>query len=178
MKPSREDHLIAGFAAMAIVIHVLEAALPSPIPGVKPGLANVLTLIVLLRHSLRMAVWVSLLRVFVGSLLVGSFLSPGFWLSAGGAGASLLALALAHGWNRNFERLPKLRFSATGLSVLSALAHMLGQFALAWGVFIPHAGMLNLLPPLLTAALIFGLVTGWLTQRILQKLPPVAIASP
>lgn len=164
----REDRLVAGFAAAAIVIHVLEAGFPSPVPGIKPGLANVVTLIVLLRHSLRLAWWVSGLRVLVGSLLVGSFLSPGFWLSASGALASLLVLSLFAALR---GRWPPLVPSALGLSVLSALAHMAAQFALAYTVFVPHSGLLRLLPPLMSAGLLFGLVTGWLARSILERLP-------
>lgn len=168
--PGREDRLVAGFAALAIVIHVIEAGFPSPIPGIKPGLANVVTLIVLTRHSLRLALWVALLRVLVGSLLVGSFMAPGFWLSLTGAASSLTMLALGTVWNRIA---PSLRLSVLGLSVFAALAHMAGQFALAYGVFVPHPGLLRLLPPLMTAALLFGLATGVAAQAILRRLPPV-----
>lgn len=174
LRPDREDRLVAGYAALAIVIHVLEAGFPSPIPGVKPGLANVVTLIVLLRHSLRLAVWVALLRVLVGSLLVGNFMAPGFWLSAAGAVSSLVALTLATLWNRV---VPPLRLTAIGLSVVAALAHMGGQFALAWGWFVPHAGLLHLLPVLLAAALLFGLVTGTAAAAVLARLPPVLPAA-
>ena len=165
----REDVLIAGFAALAIAIHVLEANLPSPLPGIKPGLANAVTLIVLLRHGWRSAAWVSALRVLAGSLLTGSFLAPGFWLSASGALCSLLALGLCAQWN---ARLPAMALSALGLSVLSALAHMGGQFWIAYKWFVPHPGLLRLLPILMTAALVFGLATGWATQQILRRLPP------
>jgi heptaprenyl diphosphate synthase len=173
LEPTREDRLVAGYAALAIVIHVLEAGFPSPIPGVKPGLANVVTLIVLLRHSLRLAIWVALLRVLVGSLLVGSFMAPGFWLSSAGALASLLALALGSVWSRI---VPPLRLGAVGLSVLAALAHMAGQFALAYGVFVPHPGLLRLLPLLMSAALLFGVATGLAANAILRHLPPPAPA--
>ncbi|MFA5940230.1 MAG: Gx transporter family protein [Sinimarinibacterium sp.] len=173
LQPDREDRLVAGYAALAIVIHVIEAGFPSPIPGVKPGLANVVTLIVLMRHSLRLALWVALLRVLVGSLLVGSFMAPGFWLSLAGACASLVALFLGAAWNRG---LPALRLSALGLSVCSALAHMAGQFAVAYGFFVPHPGLLRLLPLLMTAALAFGLATGGAAQAILRRLPPIRSA--
>ncbi len=163
----RDDRIIAGFAALAIVIHVLEAGFPSPIPGVKPGLANVVTLIVLLRHGLRAALWVALLRVIVGSLLVGSFMTPGFWLSASGAAGSLTVLAAASVWNRV---LPSWHLSALGLSVLSALAHMSLQFVTAYTVFVPHSGLLRLLPPLMTAALAFGVATGIAAGAVLQRL--------
>lgn len=167
--PTREDRLVAGYAALAIVIHVLEAGFPSPVPGVKPGLANAVTLIVLLRHGWRMAAWVALLRVLVGSLLVGSFMAPGFWLSASGAAVSLLALGAGYLWNR---ALPPLRLSALGLSIVAALAHMAGQFAVAYGVFVPHPGLLRLLPLLMTAALLFGAITGLVAQALLARLPP------
>jgi heptaprenyl diphosphate synthase len=65
---SAEDHHIARMAAFAIGLSVLEAAIPSPLPGVKPGLANIIVLIVLQRYGWRSAAWVSMLRVFAGSL--------------------------------------------------------------------------------------------------------------
>jgi len=58
-----EDARIAWLAALAIAIHVVEANLPSPLPGVKPGLANVVTLAALHWYGFRVAGWVSVLRV-------------------------------------------------------------------------------------------------------------------
>lgn len=168
LHPQRRDHMIAGFAALAIVIHILEAGVPTPIPGIKPGLANVITLLVLLRHDFRAAVWVQLLRVLVGSLLIGSFLTPTFLLSLAGAGASLLALGALTLWNR---ALPLAQFSPIGLGVAAACAHMSGQFLVAYSWFVPHPGLLTLLPVLLTAALLFGALTGWLAGRIHDRLP-------
>jgi heptaprenyl diphosphate synthase len=163
------DRLIAGFAALAVVIQVLETSFPSPIPGIKPGLANAVTLIVLLRHGWHSAAWVSALRVLAGSLLTGSFLAPAFWLSASGALCSLLILGLCVQWNR----LPLAPLSVLGLSVVSALAHTSGQFFVAYHWFVPHPGVLHLLPVLMGAALLFGLVTGWATEQILRRLKPV-----
>lgn len=155
---TREDMRIAYLAALAIVIHLAEAALPSALPGLKPGLANVITLAVLCSMGWRAAAWVSVLRVLAGSLLLGSFLSPTFLLSFAGAAASLAALGAGH-------RLPGA--GPVGLSVLAALAHMGAQFALAYGMFIPHPALLTLLPPLLTAALIFGIVNGLIARAML-----------
>jgi heptaprenyl diphosphate synthase len=165
--PTATDRLVAGYAALAVAINVLEAGFPSPIPGVKPGLANVITLIVLCRHGWRTAAAVALLRVLVGSLMVGSFLAPGFWMSAAGATAALAALAGGAGWNRLAPRWP---LSVVGLSILSAEAHMLGQFTVARTLLIPNPGLLHLLAPLLAAALLFGGVTGLAAQRVLAAL--------
>ena len=166
---SAEDRRIAGLAALAIAIHVLEAGFPSPVPGIKPGLANVVTLVVLLRHGVLTAAWVAALRVLVGSLLVGSFMTPTFWLSATGAVCAFAAMATAYGIGR---ALPPLRLSAIGLSALAAMAHMSGQFMVAWQFFIPHPGLLSLLPLLLGMALVFGLVSGWIAQQVLARMAP------
>lgn len=153
IQTTAEDHRIAWLAALAITIHVLESALPSPLPGLKPGLANVITIAVLLQFGWHMAAWVSLLRVLCGSLLLGTFLSPTFLLSLAGAACSIGMLWLAC-------RLPGKGFGPVGYSILAALSHMTGQFILAWLLFIPHPALWRLFPVLITAALLFGIVSG------------------
>lgn len=158
---SREDQRIACFVALAVAIHALEATLPSPIPGIKPGFANIITVVVAMTWGLRAGVWVTALRVLAASLLLGTFLSPTFWLSAAGATGALAGLALA-------TRLPGV--GAIGLSVLSAQGHMLAQFLVAWHWFVPHPGMPVLLPPLLTAALASGCVNGAIAAIMLREM--------
>ena len=65
-----DDHRIAQLAALAIGLHMIEAVVPSPLPGIKPGIANIVTLYVLYRFDFATAAWVSLLRVFAASLLL------------------------------------------------------------------------------------------------------------
>lgn len=165
---TREDHLIAWLTALAITIHIAESALPSPLPGIKPGLANVITIAVLIRYGLGMAVWVALLRVLVGSLLLGTFLSPTFILSLSGALASTAILAA--GWLIS-RHLSWAALGPLGYSVLAAMAHMAGQFWVAYTLFIPHPGLLHLLPVLMTAAVSFGVVSGIITAAMLEKMP-------
>ncbi|MCX8086112.1 MAG: Gx transporter family protein [Rhodocyclaceae bacterium] len=155
------DRRIARYAAAAIALSVAEAALPSPLPGVKPGLANIVVLIVLERHGVREAVWVSLLRVFATSLLIGQFLAPGFFLSLAGALASLLALAVA-------SRLPRRWFGAVTMSVLAAFAHLAGQLLLARLWLVPHDGLFYLVPVLGLSALVFGIVNGLIAARLME----------
>lgn len=163
IQTTRDDHRIAWLAALAITIHVAESALPSPLPGIKPGLANVIVVIALLLFGWRIALWVGLLRVLAGSLLIGSFLTPTFVLSLTGALASLAILGVA-------SRLPGRGFGPIGYSLLASQAHMAGQFAAAYWLFIPHAALLNLLPVLMTAALLFGLVSGTIASAMLQRM--------
>jgi len=163
LQTTRDDHRIAWFTALAVTIHIAESALPSPIPGVKPGLANIITITVLIRYGWRMAAWVNLLRVVAGSLVIGTFLTPTFILSLSGAITSTGLLIL-------MSYLPGRGCSAIGYSVASALIHIVTQFWVAYWLFIQHESFVWLLPLLLTAALGFGLVTGIVAQAMLKKL--------
>lgn len=167
IQATRDDYLIAGFAALAITVHIAESALPSPLPGVKPGLANVVTLLVLCRYGWQMAAWVSLLRVLVGSVLIGTFLSPTFFLSAAGALISITVLGLLFAFSRAF---PTWALGPLGYGVAAALAHMSGQFWLAYFVFVPHSGLLTLYPVLMSLAAVLGIVSGLLTRTVLARL--------
>lgn len=160
---THEDHLIAWFTALAISVHIVEGLLPSPLPGVKPGLANIITLTVMLTYGWRVAVWVSLLRVLVGSVMIGTFLSPTFIMSLSGAVASLLMLGAA-------QYLPGRGFGPVGYSLLAALAHMAAQFWVAYALFIRHDAIFHLLPVFMTAAVIFGMVNGIIAHQALRQL--------
>ena len=156
-----DDHRIARLAALAIGLHLMESVLPSPLPGVKPGIANIVTLYVLYRFDFATAAWVSLLRVMASSLLLGNFLSPAFALSLCGALTSLLALFFA-------ARLPRQWFGPVTLSIVAAFAHIAGQLLLVRLWLIPHAGVAYLAPVFAAAALLFGLLNGLIVARLLR----------
>ena len=164
LTPTPEDRRIARHAAAAIVLTVAEAAIPLPLPGVKPGLANIVTLIVLARWGWREAVWVGLLRVLAGSLLLGQFLAPGFFLSLSGAVASLLTLGFA-------MHLPKRWFGPVSLSIFAAFAHIGAQLVVARLWLVPHDGVFYLTPVFAAAAVFFGLINGLIASRLLRDLP-------
>jgi heptaprenyl diphosphate synthase len=157
-----EDHQIAKLTALAIGLHIIEAVIPSPLPGVKPGIANIVTLYVLYEYGFATAAWVSLLRVFASSLLLGQFLSPTFVLSLSGALLSLGALYLG-------QHLPKKYFSAITLSILAAFAHIAGQLIVVRLWLIPHTGIVYLIPIFAIAALIFGIINGLITVKLIQQ---------
>ena len=159
-----EDHRIAQLAAAAIGLALIDAAIPLPLPGVKPGLANIVTLIVLARYGWVAAAWVSGLRVIAGGLLLGQFLSPGFFMSLTGAVLSLVVLAFA-------IRLPQRWFGPVSWSILAAFAHIGGQLLLARLWLIPHNGLFYLVPLFSAAALTFGIINGLIAARLLEELP-------
>ena len=161
IKTTLLDHQIAQLSAIAIGLSLIESVLPSPMPGVKPGIANIITLYAMYRFNFRTAIWVSILRVFATSLILGQFLSPTFMLSLAGSLLSLLTLYFS-------IKLPSRFFSPIGLSVLSSFAHITGQLLLVRLWLIPHASIYYLIPIYSTAALTFGLINGWITYRLLK----------
>ncbi len=156
-----EDHRIAQLAALAIALHLFEAVIPSPMPGLKPGVANIVTLYVLYRFDFATAAWVSLLRVVAGSLLLGHFLSPTFALSLTGALVSLCVL-------RAGMLLPQPMFGPVSLSVLAAFAHIAGQLLVVKLWLIPHTGVAYLIPVFAAAALFFGCINGLIVAKLLR----------
>lgn len=162
IKTTKEDHHIAKLTAIAIGLHVIEAMFPSPFPGVKPGIANIITLYVLMQYGFGTAAWVSLLRVFASSLLLGHFLSPTFVLSLSGALLSLGTLYFA-------QHLPKKYFSVITLSILAAFAHIAAQLIIVRLWLIPSAGVSYLVPIFAMVALSFGFINGIITRNLLEK---------
>lgn len=147
-------------AALAIALSVAESVFPSPIPGVKPGLANIVVLLVLYQDGLRAAIWVSGLRVIAGSLFFGAFLTPTFFLSLSGATCSLLMMMLTSRLSRNL-------FGPVTHSLMSSLSHIAGQLVVVYFWLIPHQGILYLIPVLAISAVVFGLVNGIIAARLL-----------
>jgi heptaprenyl diphosphate synthase len=162
LRVTAEDRRIAGLAAAAVGLSIAEAAIPLPIPGLKPGLANIVTLLVLVQFGWRMAVWVSLLRIVASALALGTFLTPTFIMSLGGGLASLLALAL-------LMRLPSGWLGPVGLSLLAALAHMSMQLLLVDLWLLPGVSLGGLLPWLLGVAWLTGLLNGIVAARLLKQ---------
>ena len=162
-----EDRRVAWLASAAVGLSLVDAAIPSPLPGVKPGLANIVTLVVLARWGWREAVWVSLLRVLAGSLLLGQFLATGFFLSLSGALASLVVLGLA-------MHLPARWFGPVSHSILAAFAHIGAQLVVARLWLVPHDGVFYLTPVFALAAVVFGLFNGLIAARLLRELQRVS----
>lgn len=163
LKATHDDIAIARLAAAAIALTCLETALPSPLPGVKPGLANIVTLLVLYRFGWGVAAQVALLRIVAAALLFGAFLTPTFWLALTGGIASLVVLGLS------IRILPARWVGPIGLSVLAAFAHIAAQLVLAYAWLIPHAGIFALAPIFFVAALITGVVNGVLAAHWLPR---------
>lgn len=148
------------FVTLATALGVLETMFPNPfpIPGIKLGLANIVTLLVLSMYGLKEGFVVSFLRVLFTSLLGGTLLSVGFFLSLSGALLSTLVMALL------FKYMPTL--SIIGISMAGAVSHNVGQLLTA-SVLIQTGYIFYYLPILLLAGIPTGLSTGYIARLLL-----------
>ena len=161
--PHKRMAIIALLVGLGVVLHRLEALLPLPTPWVKLGLANIMTLIALVFLGFRAAVEVTLLRVLLGSVLGGTFLSPTFFLSLAGGLASVGVMGLLYRKRRK-------AFSLVGISVAAAYAHTTAIFVCVFFLFIHQNVFFNLLPVFLTFSLVSGILTGLLANNITRYL--------
>ncbi len=151
-------------AAYAIGLHGLERMIPAPVPWLRFGLANIITLTALVMYGVRVALTITLIRVLLVSLLTGSFLGPGFVLSLGGGLASTLAMGGACFLSRGI-------FSPIGISLLGATAHNLAQLGLAYFLFIGRIeAILFVAPLILFLGIITGVVNGTACILLLKQL--------
>lgn len=134
--------------AVSMILSYVESLLPTfvPIAGVKIGLANIPTVIMLVLVGVPSAVCVSVVRVFLSALLFGN--ASTLLYSLFGAAFSLLAMAL-------LKRIG--RFSAVGISVGGGVFHNLGQI-LAAAILMRSTAILYYFPVLV----IFGVLSGTL----------------
>jgi heptaprenyl diphosphate synthase len=151
------------FIAIAVTLHVLETLLPSPVPWLRLGLANIMTLAALYLYGGRAAWTVSLARVGVGALLLGRLFSPGFWLAAAGAIVATSAMIIVY-------RVAGRRLSPIGVSAIGAAGHALGQILAARLLVIQHAAIWQIFPLFLLFTIFSGILTGWLAAGLLEQL--------
>ncbi len=115
--------LLGILTALSMVLSYIELLLPpiwSAVPGIKMGLPNIITVVLIYSFPLRDAAAVSVIRVSLVSLLFGNAMV--FLYSIAGAMLSLGVMAI-------LKRLDML--SAVGVSIAGAVSHNLGQIIVA-----------------------------------------------
>ena len=152
--------LIAILGAIAVAVSIAESFIPSiGIPGIKLGLANIIVLIALYELGIVEAICINLLRVFLTSLVRGSFLSMGFLMSLSGAILSLGIMIV-------FYLLIK-KFSIVGVSVIGSIFHIFGQVIIAT-IYLGSGFVLYYLPVIALSAIVTGLFVGFVANAIIR----------
>ncbi|HTW92541.1 MAG TPA: Gx transporter family protein [bacterium] len=157
---------LAMLVACASVLQVAESLFPHPLPGVRLGLANIITVIALVYMGPGVAIQLAVLRTLVSSMVLGTFLTPTFVLSFSGGVVSAVVMALLYRLSLGGRPL----FSLVGISVGGAASHVMTQGALVYLLFIRSSGVLWLWPWLCLAAVATGLLTGLIAVQAVRRL--------
>ncbi len=156
----RKLTLMALLTAIALTIFMVEAQIPAlvPIPGIKLGLSNIITVFAVFLLGGKEAAAILFVRVFLGAVFSGQF-STIFYSAAGGLLAWLTALCLK-------RILTEKQLWVAGC--LGAIAHSIGQMTVAV-LLTGTPGLVIYLPVMLLCSVITGLFTGLCAQLLLNR---------
>ena len=161
---------VALLVALATVLQISESLIPYPIPGLRLGLANMLTLTAMVVLGFRSALEVAVLRTTLSSLIMGTFMSPTFILSFSAAVISTLVMGFFYWLSGLHDRC---RFSVIGISIIGAFTHNMVQLSLAYLLLVKHGGIFVFFPWLAYGAVapgwLVGVVTGGVCRRLAES---------
>lgn len=162
--------LCGVLTALALALSYMERFIPLqlliPLPGVKLGLANIVTLIALYLLGTKEAFFILIPRCVLGAVFGGGI--TGLMFSLTGGVLAMVTMALT-------KKLPA--FSVYGVSILGAAAHNVGQIGAAM-VLMDSVYIGAYLPYLLIVALFTGFATGAACGGVLRSIRAASISAP
>lgn len=161
MRTAKKIARLGMLTALAIVLSSLEQYIPLqtllPLPGLKLGIANVVTLFALYNFGPGSAMFVLLARCFLSSLMFGTPVSLA--MSLCGGILALIVMAILHYFEHSF--------SLWGISIAGAAMHNIGQTACA-AVILQSMYIFAYLPILLLGAFLTGALIAVLCKGLLK----------
>ncbi len=151
---------LALLAAIALTIFMVEAQIPAlvPLPGVKLGLSNIVTVFTVFAIGPLEGVAVLAVRIFLGAVFAGNF-STILYSAAGGGLAILVTIA---------AKLVIRKDQIWVAGCLGAIAHSIGQMAVAVAVT-GTPGILAYLPAMILCSIVTGSMTGLCAQYVWKR---------
>ena len=151
---------LALLTAIALTIFMIEAQIPPvvPLPGVKLGLANIVTVFAVFALGAKEGALVLFCRIFLGAVFAGNFSSI-FYSAAGGTLAILVTSLLR-------KVLTNKQLWVAG--ALGAVAHSVGQVGMSI-LITGTPGIIVYLPPLICISIVTGLFTGLCAQFLVNR---------
>ena len=160
-RPSALVSYIALMTALAVVAGYLEMLIPINyfgIPGVKAGLANVVSLAALYMFGPLYAYLITTARVLLIGFMFGNMYSMIFSLAGGLLSVTLMCILLKTG-----------RFRVTGVSVGGGVFHNIGQLIVAM-ITLNGINLMYYLPVLIISGTVCGCLTGFIAGMVLDRL--------
>ena len=151
----------ALLTAIALTIFMVEAQLPAlaPVPGLKLGLANIVTVYAMFLLGPADTLAILLCRVFLGSLFAGQLMTL-FYSLGGGLACYGVMLVLR-------KLVTERQIWVCG--ILGAMAHNIGQICVAIGIT-RTPGLLYYLPVLMVSGILTGCFTGLCAQFLVCRM--------
>lgn len=148
------------FIALAMILSYLESHIPAlvAVPGVKVGLPNIVMVLLLYKIGSKETVIVSIIRIFLVSLLFGNLQTMTF--SIAGAVLSLAGMILLKKTNW---------FSCITVSIVGGILHNVGQIIAAC-FWTNTAEIAYYLPVLLVSGILAGAVIGIIAGILVKRL--------
>ena len=170
LSPNNSKHLLTNsklvrlslLVGVGLILFLFESLIPRPLPWLKPGLAHIATLLAIYMMGLSEAIIVVIIRVFAGSLLLGSLFNPAFILSFGGGIAATSVMGLTH---RYFSGI----FSIFGISILGAVVHNLTQLLLVQILIVHRMEIFYLAPVMILSSLFTGFIVALVSYLLMEK---------
>lgn len=163
MSKTRKITLCAILTALALALSYMERWIPLqlviPLLGIKLGLANIVTLIVLFLLEAKYALAILVIRCVFGAVFGGGITGLAFSLCGGLLALGAMVLSKKAGV-----------FSVYGISAIGAAAHNVGQI-LAAMVLMNSVYVGAYLPYLLLVGMVTGVLTGSICAGVLRVLP-------
>ncbi len=152
--------LLSCLTAIALTIFMVEAQIPAlvPIPGIKLGLSNIVTVFVVFAIGSKEAAAVLFVRIFLGAVFAGNF-STIFYSGAGGLCAIAVTILM-----KKFLTKKQLWIAGT----LGAIAHSIGQMAMAICIT-ATPGLAAYLPIMVAVSIVTGSFTGLCAQFLVER---------
>lgn len=153
--------MYAMYTALAFVFSYIESLIPLSIgiPGVKPGFANIVILLVVCSSGhITDAYSIAVIRVVLTGLTYGNLSTMIYAL----AGTLLATTSMLISKNSGL-------LSTTGISIIGGIAHNIGQLIAAI-IMLSTAGLIYYLPVLVISGLVTGMVTGIITDKCIKHL--------
>ena len=168
MGKAKKISLCAVMTALALALSYTERFIPLqlivPLPGIKLGLANIVTLVALYLFRTKYAYMILVSRCILGAVFGGGI--TGLLFSLCGGALALAAMALAKRSSL---------FSVYGVSILGAAAHNVGQILISMALM-NSVYIGAYLPYLLVVAVFTGLLTGGACAGVLRVLPKAIVS--
>ena len=151
---------MALLTAIALTIFMIEAQIPAlvPIPGIKLGLSNIITVFAVFAMGPKEAAGILFSRIFLGAVFAGNF-STIFYSAAGGACAIAITILLR-------KILTRKQLWVAG--AIGAIAHSIGQMAMAIAIT-ATPGLAVYLPVMIACSIVTGTFTGLCAQFLLDR---------